>query len=83
MNNSVLTATTAPKKLSLADWLALAETLNYERLWGFDAFIKHSSPETYDLTVLTLNDWENLADLVKCDKHWANWRHLQYTGGRE
>ncbi len=83
MNNSVLTATTAPKKLSLADWLAIAETLNYERLWGFDAFIKHSSPETYNLTVLTIKDWEDLADLLRCDKQWAKWKHIEYTEGRE
>lgn len=83
MSNSVLTATTTPGKLSLADWLAIAETLNYERLWAFNAFIKHSSPETYDLTALTLKDWEELADLFRCDKRWVSWKYREYTAGRE
>ena len=83
MSNSVLTATTAPEKLSLADWLAIASALNYERLWAFNAFLKHSSPETYDLTVLTLKDWEELADLFMCDKHWASWKYCEYTARRK
>jgi hypothetical protein len=81
MSNSVLTATTTVKTLSLADWLVIADTLNYERLWAFDKFSQHSSPETYDLSALTLKDWEEIAELIGCDKYWANRRYRAHTVG--
>ena len=79
MSNNVLTATINPEKLSLADWLEIAVALNYERLGAFDAFIKPSSLATYNLSTLTLEDWEQLAQQVRCDKHWANWKYYEYT----
>ena len=81
MSNSVLTATTTVKTLSLADWLVIADTLNYERLWAFDKFNQHSSSETYDLSALTLKDWEEIAELVGCDTYWANRRYRAHTVG--
>lgn len=81
MSNSVLTATTTVKTLSLADWLVIADTLNYERLWAFDKFSQHSSPETYDLSALTIKDWEEIAELIGCDKYWANRRFRAHAVG--
>ncbi|BAZ21716.1 hypothetical protein NIES4073_25940 [Kalymmatonema gypsitolerans NIES-4073] len=81
MSNSVLTATTTVKTLSLADWLVIADTLNYERLWAFDKFNQHSSSETYDLSALTLKDWEEIAELIGCDTYWANRRYRAHTVG--
>ncbi len=81
MSNSVLTATTTVKTLSLADWLVIADTLNYEPLWAFDKFSQYSSPETYDLSALTIKDWEEIAELIGCNKYWANRRFRAHTVG--
>ena len=66
----VLTSTIEPAALTLADWLAIARAadVNNAPKWGYYRWSENTSA---DLSALSLQDWEPIAEATEHSERWA------------
>lgn len=65
------------KSLTLADWLALASSLEYKPMWAYGRWLMFVGPDV--LKSLSLGDWEAIAEELGQGDSWAYYRYKEHS----
>lgn len=72
----ILEVTIDPAKLSLGDWLKIAEARGFKSQWAYKSWVECTSPEI--LAQFSLETWEAIAGAIDCSESWAYHRYKEY-----
>lgn len=70
-----LTKTVEPKSLTLADWIALSDLLEFKIMWAYNSWAKATD---VDLTQLSIDDWMKMGEALERSDSWALARYKEH-----
>lgn len=76
---SQLLKTVEAKTLTLADWIALAELLEFKIMWAYNCWVNATSA---DLTQLSIDDWLKIGEALDRTDSWALARYKEHKSSK-
>ena len=76
-----LVSTIDPKNLTLADWMAIAKTQNYQISWVFRMWIKAKGVKF--LKSVDIDSWIVIANFLGYRPNWATERYMEYKNAAD
>jgi hypothetical protein len=77
MLETMLRSTVDISKLSLRDWLNIAQTIGNAPHWGYFKWRESVSEDS--LKQLNLEGWEAIAVELNFDKYWAHYQYQKHS----
>jgi hypothetical protein len=70
-----LVKTIDAEALTLADWIALSEVLDFKIMWAYNCWINATK---CDLTQLSIDDWLKIGEALERSDSWALGRYKEH-----
>lgn len=74
-----LVKTVEAKTLTLADWIALSEQLEFKIMWAYNCWINATCA---DLSQLSIDDWLKIGEKLERNDSWALARYKEHKSSK-